>query len=80
MKVKRRDILKEKKKGYDNGFSECKLKILDSFYDNFKKGKSIENIEFLGTIPYSLLKERYGQSFIVENFAKELLMKNLFIQ
>lgn len=81
-----------KKKGYNNGYeegeiegknigySECILMLLDKYFKNFINGKSLENIDMLGSISYSLMKERYKNNIYLEDFAKKLKEKNLLIQ
>ena len=68
-----------KQTGYDSGFSDCTIRILDSFYENFHHGKSIENIELIGKIPEYILKERYGKYEDSKKFAEILEEKNLLI-
>ena len=67
--------------GYENGISQgykiCLIKFLDTFYENFKANKPIENIEILGKIPYNFLIQRYGQTNDLMNFANLLNEKGL---
>ena len=47
------------------------------YFENFKNGRSLENIEMIGRISYNLIKERYGLSLVIQNFISELLSRDL---
>ena len=79
IKIKERSDKEKEKEKYDSGFSDCTLRILDSFYENFHHGKSIENIELIGKIPEYILKERYGKCEDSKKFAEILEGKKLLI-
>ena len=84
------------KKGYNNGYNNgheegeiegknigyfnCILMLLDKYFKNFINGKSLENIDMLGSISYSLMKERYKNKTYLEGFTKKKKKKNLLIQ
>ena len=53
------------------------LKLLDKFYINYINGKSIENIDILGTIPRQLVNERYSGLKLGQDFIHELSLRNL---
>ena len=65
--------------GKNLGISKGKLIILDEFFKNFMNGKSLNNIDFLGPISFSLIKERYKNNAYLEDFIRILKEKNLLI-
>ena len=79
IKIKERSDKEKEKEKYEEGFSDCTLRILDSFYENFHHGKSIENIELIGKIPENILKVRYGKYEDSKKFAEILEGKKLLI-
>jgi len=79
IKIKERSEKQKEKEKYEEGFSDCTLTILDSFYENFRLGKSIANFELIGKIPEYILKKRYGQYGDSEKFAEILEEKKLLI-
>ena len=70
-------ILQRYQKGILQRYQNVQLYILDFYFENFKNGRSLENIEMIGKISYNLIKERYGLSLVVQNFISELLSRDL---
>ena len=77
IKIKERSEKQKEKEKYDEGFSDCTLRILDSFYEKFHNGKSIENIELIGKVPEYIFNERYGKYGDSGKFAEILEEKKL---
>ena len=62
---------------YQNSILTLKLSFLDQFYNNYTKGKSLENIEIIGKIDSQLLNDRFGALPFGTNFIGELYSRNL---
>ena len=66
-------ILQGYQKGILQKYQNVQLYILDFYFENFKNGRSLENIEMIGKISYNLIKERHVQNFIPELLSRDLL-------
>jgi hypothetical protein len=64
--------------GYQQGYQNMKIQMLDYYFNNYKNGKSIVNIESIGKVSFDFINKRYNSFPQFNGFIQELLSRDLF--